>query len=48
MLSNDFEPFNLVNEGGGYEDPIYGYHAPGQARNGVTIPFCLRETRRRF
>jgi SAM-dependent methyltransferase len=48
VLSQTFEPYPLTNEGSGYDDPIYGYLAPGEARNGITIPFCLRETRRRF
>jgi len=47
-LSANFEPYHLKNEGTGYDDPIYGYFAPGEARNAITIPFCLQETRRRF
>jgi len=29
ILSATFEPFILECEGSGYEDPIYGYQAPG-------------------
>lgn len=43
-----FEPVQITNEGSGYEDPIYGKFSPGSKRNTITIPFCLRETRRRF
>jgi hypothetical protein len=47
-LSPWFEPFPIVNEGSGYDDPLFGEFATGSSRNAVTIPFCLRETRRRF
>jgi hypothetical protein len=47
-LSPNFEPFNIINEGSGYDDPIYGKFPSASARNAITIPFCLRETRRRF
>ena len=48
MLSPWFEPYPLTIDGSGYEDPIYGKLAKGTSKNGITIPFCLRETRRRF
>jgi len=43
-----FEPYQVTNEGSGYDDPLYGYFEKGTSRNTITIPFCLRETRRRF
>jgi SAM-dependent methyltransferase len=48
VLAPNFEPFYLTNEGTGYDDPIYGSFPKGSSRNSITIPFCLRETRRRF
>jgi SAM-dependent methyltransferase len=48
VLSPWFEPYYVENEGSGYDDPLYGYMAKGQKRNTITIPFCLRTTRRRF
>lgn len=49
VLAPWFEPFMFTNEGSGYDDPIYGMFANGAAaRNSLTIPFCLRESRRRF
>ena len=29
VLSEWFEPFNITNEGSGYDDPLYGLFAPG-------------------
>jgi len=48
LLMPDFEPYPLSIEGSGYDDPIYGHLAQGTQKNNITIPFCLRETRRRF
>jgi len=48
VLSPWFEPYPLTIDGSGYDDPIYGKLSKGTSKNGITIPFCLRETRRRF
>lgn len=48
ILSPWFEPFHIVNEGEGYDDPLYGKFNQGESRQAVSIPFLLRDTRRRF
>ena len=48
VLAPWFEPFPIEVDGTGYDDPIYGKIQKGSSSNALTIPFCLRETRRRF
>jgi len=43
-----FDSLCITIEGTGYDDPIFGYMAKGTTSKSITIPYCQRETLRRF